>query len=215
MPSGPRNIQGDATDTAILRFSDFVSSADVTREHFKTIFTQSFSSATKFAIKVLAYAEAITDAERLAMPILENSYIMMVKGAPDVLLQRSSYFLDPVSGKPLPLTPESRMKIVATQEKWAAGGRRVLLLARRHILIPKHDPESPGFADYVAAEHRDLEVVGLVGIIDPPREDIPQSIRTCREAGIRVFMVTGDFRLTAAAIAEKCGIISNASHVDG
>ena len=149
------------------------------------------------------------------MPMVEGSYIMMVKGAPDVLLQHSSYVLDPISGQSLPITPENRVEIIAAQEKWAGGGRRVLLLARKHLIIPQHDPESPDFADHVTREHRDLEVIGLVGIIDPPREDIPSAIKTCREAGIRVFMVTGDFRLTAAAIAEKCGIVTNASKVDG
>lgn len=54
----------------------------------------------------------------------------------------------------------------------------------------------------------DLILTGLVGIVDPPRAEIPEVVRTLRGAGIRVFMVTGDFKLTAAAIAAECGIIT-------
>ncbi|KAJ2907467.1 hypothetical protein GGI21_003859 [Coemansia aciculifera] len=65
----------------------------------------------------------------------------------------------------------------------------------------------------VAAQNADLCIVGLVGIVDPPRKEIPSVVDTCRRAGIRVFMVTGDFALTAAAIARQCHIVTN-DHVD-
>lgn len=55
------------------------------------------------------------------------------------------------------------------------------------------------------AEMQDLTLVGLVGIRDPPRPDVPGSIDVIRRAGVRVFMVTGDFRLTAVAIARQVG----------
>ncbi len=54
-----------------------------------------------------------------------------------------------------------------------------------------------------------LTLIGLVGIVDPPRDEIPDVVRTLRRAGIRIFMVTGDFKLTAQAIAIECGIITN------
>jgi sodium/potassium-transporting ATPase subunit alpha len=56
---------------------------------------------------------------------------------------------------------------------------------------------------------QDLELVGLVGIVDPPREEIPGVVSTLRGAGIKIHMVTGDFKLTAQAIASTCGIITN------
>lgn len=71
------------------------------------------------------------------------------------------------------------------------------------------DPQSLEFEEAVKAEiSNNLELLGLVGIVDPPREEIPEVIRTLRDAGIRVYMVTGDFKLTAQAIAAKCGIVT-------
>lgn len=54
-------------------------------------------------------------------------------------------------------------------------------------------------------EMQDLTLVGLVGIRDPPRPDVPTAIDVIRKAGVRVFMVTGDFKLTAVAIAQQVG----------
>jgi sodium/potassium-transporting ATPase subunit alpha len=56
-------------------------------------------------------------------------------------------------------------------------------------------------------------MVGLIGIVDPPREEIPDVISTLRGAGIKIHMVTGDFKLTAQSIAVTCGIITNPKHL--
>lgn len=188
-PMAPRRIQGDATDTAILRFSDFIASADVAREAFTTVYTQAFSSATKFMVTIVTPSVTASKEERDAMPCAEGEFIMMVKGAPDVLLRRCTTVYDPASDSPYPLDVENLAKIVAMQEKWASKGQRVLLVARRTIARTSDAPTSPAFAEYISRNTTGLEVVGLVGIIDPPREDIPETIRICRSAGIRVFMV--------------------------
>lgn len=215
-------------------------SADAARSQFPAVYTQNFSSATKYAVKVIQHDAEIPEADADAMPAQQGHYIMLVKGAPDILLKRSTHILEPVTGESLPLEPERMAKITAMQEEWSAKGQRVLLVARKQLPYTEAPEDSPAFADYVSRANNGLEVIGLLGIIDPPRSDIPEAIRICRAAGVRVFMVrkgflawrawamedpaefrlpvkqvTGDFKLTAAAIAEQCGIITNAKHIHG
>ena len=98
------------------------------------------------------------------------------------------------------------------KDEWSSQGKRVILLARKVLKVDvvRSDPASGEF-EREALEHTrtGLTLVGLLGIVDPPRDEIPEVVRTLRRAGIRIFMVTGDFKLTAQAIAEECGIITN------
>ena len=105
-----------------------------------------------------------------------------------------------------------RIQIEEIKDQWSSQGKRVILLARRvvkesDIGIDTSDSRFEGEITKLAK--KELTLVGLVGIVDPPRDEIPQVMRTLRRAGIRIFMVTGDFALTAQAIAADCGIISN------
>ncbi|ORX34538.1 hypothetical protein BD324DRAFT_610112 [Kockovaella imperatae] len=96
---------------------------------------------------------------------------------------------------------------------------RLWLFAPPRIRIVLHRLPSDGFhcrsvafgcGGARAELNHELTAVGLLSLVDPPREEIPEVVKTLRGAGIRVMMVTGDFALTALAIAEKCGIVSNA-----
>jgi len=124
-----------------------------------------------------------------------DSYLLTVKGAPEILLPRCGYVSDPAGGAPLPLTLAARVRMMSVQERWAAQGRRVLLLAKRilpHDTIPtKFDLHSEEFAEYVDELNAELVIVGLVGLIDPLKPDIVQTVQICRGAGIRFFVVTG------------------------
>lgn len=94
---------------------------------------------------------------------------------------------------------------------WSSQGKRVILLAEKPMEKTIFDPiEQPREyeRDIMARSSSDLILSGLVGIVDPPRAEIPEVVRILRGAGIRVFMVTGDFKLTAQAIAAECGIIT-------
>jgi Ca2+-transporting ATPase len=123
----------------------------------------------------------------------EQGYIF-VKGAPEKLLSMCSF--------------ELQNGILNTLDKsfWhsqidelAADGMRVLALAFRQL------PSTP--ADFKMADmKKGLVLIGIVGIIDPPREEAKEAISACQQAGIRIKMVTGDHRLTAQAIAQQIGI---------
>ena len=117
---------------------------------------------------------------------------MFIKGAPDVLLPRCSSLLMP-TGDIVPLTEKLLGGLTDLQSRWSSSAQRVLLLARR--VIPSSELDGKDFESPEAAQHilreqtSDLVVVGLIGIVDPPRPDIPEVVRTCRGGGIRFFMV--------------------------
>jgi sodium/potassium-transporting ATPase subunit alpha len=100
----------------------------------------------------------------------------------------------------VPLNDELKKRLTSVQESWAGQGQRVLLLAKkivRHSEVPQELLQSEQFPDYVNMQvNLDLTVVGLVGLVDPPKADIPETIKILRGAGIRVCMVTGDFALS-------------------
>lgn len=134
----------------------------------------------------------------------------MIKGAPDILLPRCDLLLDD-KGEVVPLTDAQRARIDNIKDSWSRQGKRVILLARKLTVVPF---STNAEKEVLIVAREGLTFVGLVGIVDPPRDEIPEVVRILRGASIRIFMVTGDFKLTAQAIAEECGIISNAAFVD-
>ena len=122
-----------------------------------------------------------------------------VKGAPDVLLARSSQIRD-VDGSTLPVDA-GRERVLAENDRLAAEGLRVLAVASRDI-----DPSAFDAGGVLLDEVQNLTLLALVGIVDPPRREARDAIARCREAGIRARMITGDHVTTAAAIASQLGI---------
>jgi Ca2+-transporting ATPase len=123
-----------------------------------------------------------------------------VKGAPDVLLARSSEYAD-VDGSSAPLTPDASTRALAENDRLAGEGLRVLAVARRDFDPDTFDPK----ADLLALVEN-LELLALIGIVDPPRKEAKDAIALCHDAGIRVRMITGDHATTASAIAGQLGI---------
>ena len=101
----------------------------------------------------------------------------------------------------VPLSDDLRSSLLAANDEMAAAGLRVLGVAYRVF------PESEAVeATLVAQAEASLTILGLVGIIDPPRGEVREAVAVCRSAGIRPVMITGDHPLTAMAIAEQLGI---------
>ena len=124
---------------------------------------------------------------------------MHVKGAPDVLLARASSFLGAAGAAPL--DDATRAVFEAENAGFAGQAMRVLAVAGREIPAQEFDP-----AGDLMSWANDLMLIGLVGIIDPPRPEARDAIRLCRQAGIQVKMITGDQGITAAAIAKELGL---------
>lgn len=125
-----------------------------------------------------------------------SSLQLLVKGAPDLLLAECTRIQ--LDGELLPLTAARRETVLQAVAGMASRAMRTLGFARRELR------QTPGSAE---AAERDLIFVGLVGMIDPPRQGVRESIQTCKRAGIRTVMVTGDHQLTAEAIARDLAIL--------
>ena len=122
-----------------------------------------------------------------------------VKGAPDVLLARSSHVRD-AEGSEIPVDA-GRERVLAENDRLAGAGLRVLAVAARELEPADFHPEGS-----LLDEVQGLTLLALVGIVDPPRKEAGDAIAHCKEAGIRARMITGDHATTAAAIAAQLGI---------
>jgi Ca2+-transporting ATPase len=131
----------------------------------------------------------------------------LVNGAPGPLLERCTRLYTATGVRTL--TDEDRAGILAVTSAMARQALRVLGSASRDLAHPSAVPLT---ADLV---EQDLVFVGLTGMYDPPRPEARNAIETCRAAGIRVVMITGDHPHTAAAIAQELGIASDAVAVTG
>ena len=139
------------------------------------------------------------DSDRKRMSTLhphgDGSYRLLVKGAPDVLLERCRRVLD--KGE-VTMTEGQRRRLAAANEEMAAKALRVLGMAYKDY------PADPGVL--TPEDEDDLVFVGLVGMMDPPRAEVRGAVARCGRAGIRPVMITGDHRLTAVAVAKELGI---------
>jgi Ca2+-transporting ATPase len=139
------------------------------------------------------------DSDRKLMSTIhdvDGCYESYVKGSPQELLARCTTVR--WKGSIVALTDELRNEITAANDALAGDALRVLGVASR--------PVAQAYAPVEEAE-RDLVFLGLVGMLDPPRPEVVDAVRECRGAGIRVIMVTGDYGLTAEAIARRVGIV--------
>lgn len=124
---------------------------------------------------------------------------IITKGAPDVLLDKCT--LDYNNGKIIPMSSSRIEQIKTTNKKMAGRALRVLAVA--YLDVPK-------LPSQINAQNieQNLVFVGLIGMIDPPREGVKEAVQTCRRAGIKTVMITGDHLDTAKAIAKELGILS-------
>lgn len=200
-----RSVQGNATDAAVLRLSASLPGSEEIKASFRRVYDIPFNSKNKFMLTVMRSNsdKATTTADE-----------MFVKGAPDVLMPRISHFFSARDGQTKVFDDMARSQLVSKQEAWSRRGERVILLAKRQFIASS----KPGTGEYedevAAASQEDLIVIGLLGIMDPPRSDIRHTVAECRRSGSRFFMVTGDFSLTAAAIGKMVGIFTHNGEPD-
>ena len=129
----------------------------------------------------------------------QEMYAVTVKGAPDVVLDLCSMYTNG-DDKPVPLDDKTRGSILAANDTMTHSALRVLGLAYRLVNNLPSDADKPSLEN-------NLVFSGLVGMIDPARQEVKPAIEKARRAGIRTIMITGDYPNTARAIAEDIGLL--------
>lgn len=128
--------------------------------------------------------------------------LVAVKGAPDIVLNLCAKYLNQ-NGEPVELSQEAKKKIFDANDAMTHDALRVLGFAYQVVDDVPDNPEDIKTEDV----EKDLIFVGLVGMIDPPREEVKPALEKARLAGIRTVMITGDYPNTAKAIAESIGLL--------
>ena len=130
--------------------------------------------------------------------LANGKYRVITKGAPDVLLKRCTKYYD--NGNIISFDSSRRLKIEQENNDMAEKALRVIAVAYSEL------NSLPSKIDSTTIENN-LIFVGLIGMIDPPREGVKEAVATCRRAGIKTVMITGDHIETAKAIAKELGIL--------
>jgi Ca2+-transporting ATPase len=163
-------------------------------QRFPRVAEVPFTSERKRMTTVHQVKEGADEAD---VPCRDTPFVTFTKGAVDGLLEMTSHVW--AGDEAVPLTDELRERIETANEELAKKGQRVLGVAFRRL------SSQPETADEASLE-RDTTFIGLVGMMDPPRPEVKEAVDTCRTAGIRPVMITGDHPLTARHIAQELGI---------
>ncbi len=147
------------------------------------------------------------ESERMRMSVVfenkkENEVFSYVKGSPDVLLGLSPKKL--TEKGIVPFSDAEKNKIKKIYDQMSGEALRVLAFAYRPL-------EKISKKDFQLESEQNLIWVGMMAMIDPPRRDVGEAIKECRESGIKVIMITGDYEITAKAIAANIGLISQSA----
>lgn len=134
----------------------------------------------------------------------QSKHFVLTKGAPDVLLNLCTFYSS--KGDILPLDDEMRMKLEEKVQNIAGGGYRMLGMAYKTLEVDA--VEIKLLSENIKEIEARLVYVGAVAIMDPPRKGIKTAIETCKIAGIRPVMITGDHLKTAVAVATEIGLVS-------
>ena len=149
------------------------------------------------------FGENPFDSDRKLMStqhVMEDRPTMLVKGAVDVLLERMTHIQTDEGVHPL--TETDREKIRNQNQEFSKEGLRVLGFAYKEILVGH---------EITLEDEYHLTFIGMIAMMDPPREESAEAVKQCKQAGIRPIMITGNHKVTAAAIAKRIGILKDDS----
>lgn len=194
-----RKTRGDASDTALFNYIKTRHNIELLRFHHKKIYELKFNSRNKFAIVITKpnHQESKDHRRRLLM-----------KGAPEVILTKCTHYM--FSGQIIPMDEDFKQAFQEVYEAFGNNGERVLGFAQTMLDENQYPPTMDDSYDFEKNNFptTGLCFLGLMSLIDPPKDTVADAVTLCHTAGVRVMMVTGDHPLTAAAIARQIGIIT-------
>ena len=179
---------GDPTETALINLGDRLG---VPAERVRNAYVR--------------ISEVPFDSDRKLMSTfhkLKDGYTMITKGAVDVMLGRVKYIQK--NGEEVPFTAEDVKEICRINDGYSSEGLRVLGIAYKKFA---------GEQKITTADEDELTFLGLIAMMDPPRPESAKAVEDCIRAGICPIMITGDHKVTAAAIARRIGILEDMSQV--
>uniref|UniRef100_A0A914YY59 P-type Cu(+) transporter n=1 Tax=Panagrolaimus superbus TaxID=310955 RepID=A0A914YY59_9BILA len=193
-----RECSGDASEIALLKFAELTVGKIMEYRLKNTKIAEiPFNSTNKYQISIHKTADG------------HDSLLLVMKGAPEKILDACSTML--LDGKEVKLDNQHRADFNAAYLDLGGRGERVLGFADFRLNPKKFTKDYQFDTEKVNFPIEGLRFVGLMSMIDPPRAAVPSAVATCRTAGIKVVMVTGDHPITAKSIAKSVGIISEDS----
>jgi len=189
-PGGKWKIIGDPTEAALLVAAK------------KSGFDWEEQLAKKPRIIELAF-----DSQRKSMSSIHKDHgkqVAYVKGAPKKIIRLSREIS--IDGEIKPFSEDAKNRIISKHDELAASGLRILAMAY-HNLPADYDNYSTDTVE------RDLTFLGMVAMQDPPRPEVKPAVEDCHKAGIRIIMITGDYGLTAQAVAMEVGIVGESCRI--
>eukprot|EP00611_Tribonema_gayanum_P004790 TRINITY_DN13_c0_g1_i10.p1 TRINITY_DN13_c0_g1~~TRINITY_DN13_c0_g1_i10.p1 ORF type:complete len:662 (+),score=251.51 TRINITY_DN13_c0_g1_i10:2550-4535(+) len=193
LPVETREVLGDATETALLRYVAARISSEEVRGKYSTVLEVPFNSDKKWAARIVTQEHETGD------------YVVYLKGAPERVAKRCATFVRDGMVLTTDGSAEFQDGFKEAYESMAGRGQRVIACAMLKLSRDKY-PLGYSFTP-TAFPDTDLVFLGLVGLQDPPKPGVAQAVDECNTAGIQVMMITGDHPLTAEAIAREVHIV--------
>lgn len=191
---------GDPTEVAFVVWAENLGiSVEKFRADNKRISENPFDSDRKLmsTLNVIVNDSTINNVNDMS-DMNNSNLIMITKGATDIILSRLANIED--KGIVRQINAEDKREIEKKNIEFSQKGMRVLAVAYKNYKS----------YDLTIDDEDNLTFLGLAAMVDPPREQSESAVQECKEAGIKPIMITGDYKVTAAAIAKRIGILENA-----
>jgi sodium/potassium-transporting ATPase subunit alpha len=204
MPTDERRVNGDASEAGILKWAESHQSVAAYREANPQVMTIPFNSSNKYMVTC--------NIDSMAPSNSESVLRLCMKGAPERVIDRCSTIM--MNGEIRAMTAQDRAAVDDNLGYLMANGERVLGFAQLSLPAASFPADYAFDTEEINFPMDGLTFVGLMALMDPPREAVPGAVAKCQAAGVKVAMVTGDHPLTAKSIAKQVGIIHDLTRED-